>query len=198
MPYIIVNHRGERIKSETPGEAVSEVTRLQLLPDFLTIWEGDVVEITFEELQQRAGHDPLDISVVNLGIDALVIAIDGTMRCMGLSLSEDGGKRETYLHGGPHSSLARLHGNPCAKLTLRLTTYGHLAEDPRPLGPTRLRELVDVASNTPVLSGWGMVHSECSNIRRIPGDKPWRDIEMFVSRPRAEFDTPDSPFPPVG
>lgn len=191
--YLILTRNGERIECLTPGEAVSEITRRQFCPEFLDIWEGEFERITFEDLQRMVGHDPLDISTVDSEVDTLVEAIDSVMGSHGLSLVEARDKRLTSTSGIPcgHASVERLYGEPCVMIALILTTHKHLADEPRRVSPTELREFVREAVLGHDLGGWAMVHGECSSTMRIPREKPWRVVEMFLSKPRAEFDVKD-------
>jgi hypothetical protein len=193
--YIILTRNGERIECLTPGEAVSEIIRRQFCPPFLDIWEGEFERITFEDLQQRVGHDPLDISTVESEVNVLIGDIDFLVGQHGLSLVEAREKRVASTSGIPcgHASVERLYGDPCVRVALILTTHEHLAEEPRGLPPAELRGLVREETIESALGSWAMVHGECSSVMRIPGEKPWRVVEMFLSKPRAEFDTPDTP-----
>ena len=47
---------------------------------------------------------------------------------------------------------------------------------------------IPVAAENPAMPGWVMLHSSCSVVMRIPNIRPFREIEMFLSRPRATFD----------
>lgn len=192
MIYIHARSVGEVFECDTPQEAIATIASRRLLPADLRIWQANtpLVEIAFEDLQQMVGHDPLDVAIVNREVDLVLSQLQEAFRGLGLDFTEYDDKRCTSTSGIPsgHPAVSKMFGHPCVRVSLRLNRAGHLHGEPRSLGPTELAEMVARAAENPAMPGWVMLHSSCSVVMRIPNIRPFREIEMFLSRPRATFD----------
>ena len=177
----------------TPQEAVALISERRLLPAGLKIWRADapLVEIAFEDLQQMAGHDPLDVKRVEDSLELLLHKLWAMLKDMGLYLDVySPHERVISTSGIPsgHPSVDKMFGNPCVRVRLRLTQYLRDDGEPRTVPPSVLTDLVAKAAENPAMLGWAMLHSSCSVVMRIPNVRPFREIEMYLSRPRAMFD----------
>jgi hypothetical protein len=193
MIFIHARSMGEVIECGTPQEAVALITERRLLPAGLRIWWADapLVEIAFEDLQQMAGHDPLDVDTARWQIDHLMQMLCGMLKNKGLFLDVyDHMEIEVSTSGIPsgHQAVKKVYGNPCVRIRVRVSSYLRAEDGPRSIGPTELTELVARAGNNLTITGWAMLHGSCSVVMRIPNSRPFREIEMFLSRPRAMFD----------
>ena len=144
--------------------------------------------ILFEDLQRMVGHDPVDLAEAERQVNHILSCLVTPMEVMGLMFVEDMKGRSISPDGIPsgHPSVDRTYGNPCARVVLRLMRVESRTDDPNPLGPPQLRTLLRGVDT----DGWTLIHSHCDTVINHPLTRPYREIIIFLSKPRSAFDHP--------
>ena len=176
-------------RRESAQEIMDLIVERRWLPEQVQLWRADShVDITLEDLQVELGHRRLGIDEVTADIESLMSRMVVAFGVHGLEARQMINRREVSTSGIPGGgpSVGRLYGNPCCRMILRIWADPELGGVLGNCLPADMRAMLDEADP----GGWHIIHSEASGLLKVPGMRPYREVTVFLSKPRGAFDAP--------
>lgn len=177
---------------ESASEALRHVSSEGWNPGVLSIWRNEhpLVLIDFEELNEMAGRNSVDIGVVRAEVSALCSAMDERLRTsLGWRMEVVDSQVSTSGIVSSSDRVRRFLGNPMAKLMILSEMDDHLAGEAPRLTADRLRGVIDDVESDGAPLGWDVLISSVSGVSvetKVPGRR-FRRHEVVLVKMRDGF-----------